>query len=58
MTDDDIYHYRKVVRIHDGLKDPLVTIKTEHLREMLDCWEWYADHKPRVRRQAIKETTP
>ena len=34
-------------------------IKVNDLRALLDCFEWYADpsNKPRVRRQAIKETT-
>ncbi len=58
MTLDQLDHYRRLIDIHDGLKDPLVMIKVDDLRALLDCFEWYADNKPRVRRQAVKETTP
>jgi len=57
MTLDTLDHYRRLIEIHDDLKDPLVMIKVNDLRALLDCFEWYSDHKPRVRRQAIKETT-
>lgn len=60
MSVDQLDHYRRLIEIHHDLKDPLVMIKVDDLRALLDCWEWYSepDNKPRVRRQAIKETTP
>lgn len=57
MSNDQIDHYRRLIEIHEDLRDPLVMIKVNDLRTLLDCFEWYADNKPRVRRQAIKETT-
>ena len=58
MTQADVTSYRRLIRQQDANKDPLVMIKVQDLRALLDCFEWYADNKPRVRRQAIKETTP
>lgn len=59
MTQADVTSYRRLIRQQDANKDPLVMIKVQDLRALLDCFEWYADptNKPRVRRQAIKETT-
>ncbi len=60
MSLDQLDHYRRLIEIREDLRDPLVMIKVQDLRALLDCYEWYADptNKPRVRRQAIKETTP
>ncbi len=58
MSQDQYERYRRLVEMHDAMNSPLVMINVRDLSTMLDCVEWCADHKPRVRRQAIKETTP
>lgn len=58
MTLDTLDQYRRLIRQRDANGDPLVVVKVQDLRALLDCFEWYSDNKPRVRRQAIKETTP
>ncbi len=60
MTLDTLDHYRRLIDIHEKIRDPLVMIKVDDLRALLDCFEWYADptNKPRVKRQAAGETIP
>lgn len=55
MNDAYAEHYRNVLAIHDGIKDPLIMVKTDHLRALLDVWEWYtAGERPRIRVKATK----
>lgn len=58
MTTERVDRYRRLIEMHDAMNDPLVMIRTSDLRALLDCYEWQAEHKPRVRRPAAKEATP
>lgn len=57
MSEDRAEHYRNVIAIHDGIKDPLMMVRVADLRALLDVYEWYtAGERPRVRVKARKET--
>lgn len=47
-----IDHYRRLVEIHEAIKDPLVMIKRGDLSALIDTYEWTHAEKPRVRRTA------
>ena len=52
QKEPDVTHYRRLVQMHRASHDPLVVVRVEDLATLLECYQHYADHKPRERRQA------
>ena len=52
MMPDRLDHYRSLLDMHASNGDPLLMVRGEDLRALLDCYQWLMDEKPRIRRPA------
>lgn len=47
ITPAQIDHYRRLIDIHEQIKDPLVMVRAEDLKHLVNAYE-----RPRIRRAA------
>ena len=52
MSPERVDHYRSLLNMHARNADPLLMVRGEDLRALLDCYQWFIEEKPRVRRRA------
>lgn len=52
MTNNKADDYRRAIQRQADGPDSKVLVEASDLRELLDCWEWYTQKRPRIRKQA------
>lgn len=52
MTHDKADGYRRAIGWQQDGPDSKILVEAADLRELLDCWEWYTQKRPRIRKQA------